>query len=115
MGLEGMIEDVITQCDIQLNGKAEYKTPLKLEEVKDVRVIAREITNAENGGQAEVRNQESGVRTIPVLGITGTGGGGKFFVNCEIVRRFFTNFTDKTNSNLSVDPSKKKNCGALLS
>src|SRR4249920_2878326 len=27
MGLEGMIEDVITQCDIQLNGKADYKTP----------------------------------------------------------------------------------------
>ena len=47
MGLEGMIEDVIMQCDIQLNGKADYKTPLKLEEVKDIRVIAREITNAE--------------------------------------------------------------------
>ena len=30
MGLEGMIEDVIKQCDVQLNGKADYKTPLKL-------------------------------------------------------------------------------------
>ena len=58
MGLEGMIEDVIMQCDIQLNGKADYKTPLKLEEAKDVRVIAREITNAENGAQLEVRSQE---------------------------------------------------------
>ena len=61
MGLEGMIEDVIMQCDIQLNGKTDYKTPLKLEEAKDVRVIAREITNAENGNQSEVRSQESGV------------------------------------------------------
>src|SRR6478752_2393379 len=69
MGLEGMIEDVIMQCDIQLNGKVDYKTPLKLEEVKDVRMIAREITNAENGVKSEVRSRESEVKTIPVLGI----------------------------------------------
>lgn len=57
MGLEGMIEDVIRQCDVQLNGKADYTTPMKLGEVKDVRVIARKITNAENGiedGQREI-------------------------------------------------------------
>src|SRR6478735_1182927 len=114
MGLEGMIEDVIMQCDIQLNGKVDYKTPLKLEEAKDVRVIAREITNAENGMQLEVRSQESGVKTIPVLGITGTGGAGKSSVTDEIVRRFLTNFTDKTIAIISVDPSKKKTGGALL-
>src|SRR5678815_5588734 len=45
LGLEGMIEDVIRQCDIQLNGKAEYKKPMTLGEAKDVRKIAREITN----------------------------------------------------------------------
>src|ERR1041384_5585375 len=43
MGLEGMIEDVIAKCDVQLNGSASYTTPLKLEEAKDVRVIARKI------------------------------------------------------------------------
>ncbi|HEU4858205.1 MAG TPA: cobalamin-dependent protein, partial [Chitinophagaceae bacterium] len=85
MGLEAMIEDVIMQCDIQLNGKADYKTPLKLGEVKDVRVIAREITNAENNGKPEVRRQEPGASTIPVLGITGTGGAGKSSVTDEIV------------------------------
>ena len=114
MGLEGMIEDVIRQCDIQLNGKADYKTPLKLEEVKDVRVIAREITNAENNGKSEPGNREPGIRTIPVLGITGTGGAGKSSVTDEIVRRFLTNFTDKTIAIISVDPSKKKTGGALL-
>jgi methylmalonyl-CoA mutase len=114
MGLEGMIEDVIMQCDIQLNGKTDYKTPLKLEEAKDVRVIAREITNAENGNQSEVRIQDSGVKTIPVLGITGTGGAGKSSVTDEIVRRFLTNFSDKTIAIISVDPSKKKTGGALL-
>src|SRR5436189_4249991 len=114
MGLEGMIEDVIMQCDIQLNGKADYKTPLKLEEAKDIRVIAREITNAENGAKLEIASQETGAKTIPVLGITGTGGAGKSSVTDEIVRRFLHNFTDKTIAVISVDPSKKKTGGALL-
>jgi len=113
MGLEGMIEDVIMQCDVQLNGKVDYKEPMKLEEVKDVRKIAREITNAENGQQPAVGSQLQ-VKTIPVLGITGTGGAGKSSVTDEIVRRFLTNFTDKTVAIISVDPSKKKTGGALL-
>lgn len=49
MGLEGMIEDVIKQCDFNLNGNGEYKKTMTLGEVKDVRKIARLITNAENG------------------------------------------------------------------
>jgi methylmalonyl-CoA mutase len=113
MGLEGMIEDVIMQCDIQLNGKVDYKTPLKLEEAKDVRVIAREITNAENGQQSTVDSPRL-EKMIPVLGITGTGGAGKSSVTDEIVRRFLTNFADKTIAIISVDPSKKKTGGALL-
>ncbi len=113
MGLEGMIEDVIKNCDVQLNGKADYKTALKLEEAKDVRKIARQITNAENGTQSGVGSQESGAR-IPVLGITGTGGAGKSSVTDEIVRRFLNNFSAKTIAVISVDPSKKKTGGALL-
>ncbi len=118
LGLEGMIEDVIMQCDIKLNGKVEYKTPMKLEEVKDVRKIAREITNAENSKQSEVNSRQSGHSDLksktPVLGITGTGGAGKSSVTDEIVRRFLNNFTDKTIAVISVDPSKKKTGGALL-
>jgi methylmalonyl-CoA mutase len=37
MGLEGMIEDVIRQCDFNLNGNGVYKKPMTLGEVKDVR------------------------------------------------------------------------------
>src|SRR5688500_10196585 len=89
LGLEGMIEDVIKQCDIKLNGKVEYKTAMKLEEVKDVRKIAREITNAENGAKAAKGSQQSEIANpksqIPVLGITGTGGAGKSSVTDEIV------------------------------
>lgn len=113
MGLEGMIEDVIRSCDYLLNGNAEYKTALKLGEWKDVRKIARQITNAENGIARKTSfNQET--HSSPVLGITGTGGAGKSSVTDEIVRRFLNNFADKTIAVISVDPSKKKTGGALL-
>src|ERR1043165_725456 len=61
MGLEGMIEDVIRSCDTSLNGKADYKTAMTLGEVKDIRKIARGITNAENGIQlkSEIQNPKS--------------------------------------------------------
>ena len=111
MGLEGMIEDVISKCDIQLNGKGDYTTAMQLGEVKDIRKIARQITNVENG-QAKDAVQLSAV--TPVLGITGTGGAGKSSVTDELVRRFLQNFTEKTIAVISVDPSKKKTGGALL-
>ena len=112
MGLEGMIEDVLRQCDISLNGKGEFKNQMTLGEVKDVRKIAREITNAENG--IEKNKKQKTKNKISVLGITGTGGSGKSSVTDEIVRRYLNNFTDKTIAVISVDPSKKKTGGALL-
>ena len=121
MGLEGMIEDVIKQCDFNLNGNGEYKKPMSLGEIKDVRTVARKITNAENGiGNKELGIREGSQRTtnsqlqIPVLGITGTGGAGKSSVTDEIVRRYLNTFPDKTIAVVSVDPSKKKTGGALL-
>src|SRR5437868_10423089 len=66
MGLEGMIEDVIKQCDFNLNGTGEYPRPMVLPEVKDVRKIARHITNAENG--LEINTAGSNATKIPVLG-----------------------------------------------
>ncbi len=117
MGLEGMIIDVIKSCDILLNGTGNYQTPLKLEESTDIRKIARSITNAENGTEAEQAStpgKKDEKIISPVLGITGTGGAGKSSVTDEIVRRFLQNFTNKTIAVISVDPSKKKTGGALL-
>jgi methylmalonyl-CoA mutase len=114
MGLEGMIEDVVKQCTFSLNGNGEYKSPMTLGEKKDVRKIARLITNAENGLPVTESLDKTAKVTLPVLGITGTGGAGKSSVTDEIVRRFLTNYTDKTVAVISVDPSKKKTGGALL-
>jgi isobutyryl-CoA mutase len=113
MGLEGMIDDVVKQCDFNLNGNGGYKNPMTLGEVKDVRKIARMITNVENG-QPSTGNGQSSLLKAPVLGITGTGGAGKSSVTDEIVRRYLNAFEDKTIAVISVDPSKKKTGGALL-
>src|SRR5436190_16239293 len=112
LGLEGMIEDVIRQCDFGLNGNGEYKKPMTLGGVKDIRIVARRITNAENGQRSLVNGQQ--LTVTPVLGITGTGGAGKSSVTDEIVRRYLNAYSDKTIAVISVDPSRKKTGGALL-
>src|SRR3989339_588894 len=70
MGLEGMIEDVLMQCDFELNSKANTEKPLNLGEVKEIRSVARKITLVENGltdgsTEATVLDTES----VPDIGI----------------------------------------------
>ena len=115
MGLEGMIEDVVSQCDfntqVSLNGE------LKNLSKKNWKVIANAITTVENeeeGSKDLVAKIAADKGNTPVLGITGTGGAGKSSVTDEIVLRFLRNFKDKTIAVISVDPSKKKTGGALL-
>ena len=115
MGLEGMIEDLLLSCDFKLNGNFPINGELKLPESYDIRKIAREISNAENGLKPELTNTG---KKIPVLGITGTGGAGKSSVTDELVRRFLNQFTDKSIAVISVDPSKKNPaalCSAIVS
>lgn len=115
MGLEGMIEDVIRQCDFSVEELGNYTKPMGLGEVKDIRLVARKITIAENSNdENNTRQASTALPVIPVLGITGTGGAGKSSVTDEIVRRYLHAFTDKTIAVISVDPSKKKTGGALL-
>jgi len=117
MGLQGMINDLVQQCDFSVGDKM-------LGEVVDIQqkyvpAIARFISGAENFAEqsekilAEVRALASNSKT-PVLGITGTGGAGKSSLVDELVRRFLIDFKDKTLAIVSVDPSKRKHGGALL-
>jgi methylmalonyl-CoA mutase len=117
MGLQGMINDLISQCDFatgaSLNGE------LKAVANTDFKAIARLISAVENYPEKaeqliESLSKGAGTKTIPVLGITGTGGAGKSSLVDELVRRFILEFPGKTIAILSVDPSKRKTGGALL-
>jgi methylmalonyl-CoA mutase len=118
LGLEGMIDELIRFCDFPTNGNLNIEGELKLGEAKDIRLVARAISQAENkqGYKDLLVQMQNGStpKTIPVLGITGTGGAGKSSITDEIVRRYLNAFPDKTIAVISVDPSKKKTGGALL-
>ncbi|BAU56043.1 methylmalonyl-CoA mutase family protein [Mucilaginibacter gotjawali] len=116
MGLQGMINDMLQQCDFQ--HKIKLNGELKHLPEKDIKSIATAISIVENYPK-EADNFLSEVHKListnhtPVLGITGTGGSGKSSLVDEIVRRFLME-TDKTLAIISVDPSKRKTGGALL-
>ncbi|MCZ6818801.1 MAG: methylmalonyl-CoA mutase family protein [Calditrichaeota bacterium] len=117
MGLQGMINDMLSQCDFpigqSMNGEIDFV------ETKNPKAIARLISAAENFPEAAKPaltriHKLAQKKTIPVLGITGTGGAGKSSLIDELVRRFLLDFSDKTIAIVSVDPSKRKTGGALL-
>jgi len=118
MGLQGMINDLIE--------KADFNTVPSLDDLdgamdrlgeRNVRDLARCITAAENNTETFGKAFEpvrASLPTVPVLGITGTGGAGKSSMVDELVRRFLLDFPEKRIALVSVDPSKRRTGGALL-
>ncbi len=117
LGLPGMINTVVADCDVDLweAGHAEAEAVLAGERA----AVARAITGAEQGRLPEdllarIRDAAAS-RTVPVLGLTGTGGSGKSSLTDEVVRRFRVDQQDKLRvAVLAVDPTRRKGGGALL-
>src|SRR5690606_1181619 len=114
LGLEGMIEDLLQQCDFPLPEKINSGNNLN---GIPVPVISRAISLAEL--QKDYKHLINGIagkqeKKVPVIGITGIGGAGKSSVTDELIRRMLDAFPQKSFAVISVDPSRRKTGGALL-
>jgi isobutyryl-CoA mutase len=122
-GLNGMIQQMIEECDfptVTVEGVEEIE---KLES-GDPNAVAKLITLAEQqvGSEKEtaaaveslMEKVKTMTKSVPVVGITGTGGAGKSSLTDELIRRFINEIPEKRVAILSVDPTKQKTGGALL-
>ena len=121
MGLVGMILSMIQTCDHDLSSYA--PTDISALQQGDIaarhRPLAQLITALEIGNaNSELRtalHSAAKQKTIPALGITGTGGAGKSSLTDELIRRLRIDQGDALNIALiSIDPSRRKSGGALL-
>ncbi|GGK56067.1 fused isobutyryl-CoA mutase/GTPase IcmF [Nocardia camponoti] len=116
LGLPGMVNELIATCDVDLSAtSAEVSTLFAGERT----ALARTITCLQQGTLSANERADisaaAAARTVPVLGITGTGGSGKSSLTDELVRRLRVDQQDKLRiAVLAVDPTRRRAGGALL-
>jgi methylmalonyl-CoA mutase len=117
LGLPAMVNTLVRSCDVDLADT--LPTSLVPLLTGDAATLARVITGIEADRLPSVQRAEvraaAEMRTVPVLGITGTGGSGKSSLTDELVRRFRLDHEDKLHiAVVAVDPTRRKGGGALL-
>jgi methylmalonyl-CoA mutase len=117
LGLDQMINLIIRESDRDLA----REVPTTLEEllVGETSALARFLTALESDALSENLVEEISAsarrRSVPVLGITGTGGSGKSSLTDELLLRLKVDQGDKVRvAVLAIDPSKRRSGGALL-
>ena len=119
MGLKGMIDYMISAArEVRFPAIEHDYTRVRQ---KDPVILGHLINLAEKsmaGLGTDFGELRSDLReissTVPVVGITGTGGAGKSSLVDEFIGRFVHHYRDKSVAVISVDPSRTKSGGALL-
>ncbi|ATL71578.1 fused isobutyryl-CoA mutase/GTPase IcmF [Nocardia terpenica] len=116
LGLPGMINELIRDCDVDLS-----TAPAPVEAVLsgERKALARTITCLQQDtlpqADRDALAAAAAGRSAPVLGITGTGGSGKSSLTDELVRRLRSDQQDKLRvAILAADPTRRRGGGALL-
>lgn len=108
LGLEGMIEMIIRECDY----------PITSAKTKNLDcLLGRALCAVENKDEVQKPAQfelQAATKKPLVLGITGTGGAGKSSLIDELVQRLLNAYPQKKVAVVCVDPSKRKTGGSLL-
>jgi methylmalonyl-CoA mutase len=115
LGLPGMINELIRECDVDLSRRPVDVAALL---AGDETALAQAITVLQAGADpalAAAVGEAAGRRSVPVLGIAGTGGSGKSSLTDEFVRRLRRDCEDKLRvAVIAIDPTRRRGNGALL-
>ncbi len=120
-GLDGMIAMIMQGADFSTapaDPLAEFEGLRAGELEGAVPRLAKLISVVENGGEVGERLiaavRAAALPSVPVLGLTGTGGAGKSSLTDELVARFARENPERKLAVISVDPTRRRTGGALL-
>ncbi len=123
LGLVGMVQGMIELAIKTPPPTRDFDALLSSGLPTDYLTLAALITSIESSqneprvadSATRVERQQEPSRSIPVLGITGTGGAGKSSLTDEVIRRFRIDSADSVKiAVLAIDPTRRKTGGALL-
>ncbi|MFQ6328871.1 fused isobutyryl-CoA mutase/GTPase IcmF [Nocardia sp. CWNU-33] len=116
LGLPGMINELVRQCDVDLStDRPSIDAVLAGERTALARAITCLQQDSLTPAERDALTTAAAARAVPVLGTTGTGGSGKSSLTDELVRRLRSDQQDKVRvAILAVDPTRRRGGGALL-
>ncbi|MEM7611284.1 MAG: methylmalonyl-CoA mutase family protein, partial [Pseudomonadota bacterium] len=118
LGLDAMITDLIDQT-MAARAARDSQRPVGTASALEPGKVAATISAIEQQQYddeelAKLRREWSLAKSVPVIGITGTGGAGKSSVTDELLNRFSQYFPDRRIAVVAVDPTRRRTGGALL-